>query len=99
MVWPVPVADDDLPPTPAPVPTPGPVPAPSVHRIICECCGCQLTADGEVLRLGDEAKRVRRLDDKIEKADQKIRDLETENAELRRSIAATDNKRGWSLWN
>lgn len=37
-------------------------------KITCDFCGCQLTPAGDVLKMGDEAKRLRNLQDRTDEA-------------------------------
>jgi predicted nucleic acid-binding Zn-ribbon protein len=49
----------------------------SEHRkIICEFCECRLAPSGEVLQLGEKAKKFRDHSDEMEKANRRIRELE-----------------------
>lgn len=69
-------------------PAPAPAPAPSSHRgLQCEFCESTLAANGQVLRVGARAKRLRDLEDEIESRDQAIRERETIIAEQKQRIA------------
>jgi uncharacterized protein YfcZ (UPF0381/DUF406 family) len=60
------------------------------RRLVCEFCGCQLAPSGEVMRLGDDAKRFRDFADQKEKLEKRISEMETDNAELRRKVTALE---------
>lgn len=53
----------ELTPDPAPVP---PVPPRTGRGCTCEFCGCRLTPDGEIIKMGDTAKAFRKHEDEIE---------------------------------
>ena len=51
----------------------------SEHRkIVCEFCECRLAPSGEVLQLGEKAKRYRDHSDEMEKANKHVRELESQ---------------------
>jgi hypothetical protein len=58
------------------------------QKIVCEFCGCQLAPSGEVLKLGDEAKKFRDHNESKEKMEKQISQLENENRELRATVLA-----------
>ena len=63
---------------------PPPDPAPNRSRgCTCEFCGCQLTGNGEIIKMGDKAKTYRKHDQTIEDRDAEISRLNTENAKLK----------------
>lgn len=83
--------NDNLPPTGGGAPTPEP---PRNRRTVCEFCECQLTPNGEIVRMGEKAKKFRVHDETIEKHVKRIADLESELAEEKRKVAAlTPSKR------
>jgi hypothetical protein len=73
-----------------PSPDPGPRPSPPSRlisgTITCEHCGCKITrADGEIVTMGDAAKKWRRSDERI---DALQAELERVQAELTTEKAA-----------
>lgn len=54
-----------------------PAPRSESRKCICEFCECRVTASGEIISVGDKAKRFRKLEDENEKlqgANQTLRD-------------------------
>lgn len=62
------------------------------QKIVCEFCGCQLAPSGEVLKLGDEAKKFRDHNDTKDKLEKRVSELENENRELRATVLALTPK-------
>jgi len=74
-----------LPPNDPPVDPPAPAPAaPATRTIVCEFCECRLTPAGEVMRMGDRARRVL-------KDEQTIEDLKADNARLAAELQTATN--------
>lgn len=75
--------DPNLPaPPPDPAPTPSPPPRPS--RLTCENCQCQLTPNGDVFRMSDQARAWLRVDEERDRL----------RAELDEERQAHDTTRG-----
>lgn len=78
---------DILPEGDDPTPTPQPRPEPSWPRsIVCDGCGCTLARDGAVMKMGERAKKLVRVEDRFDRletelAETKVR-LETANARV-----------------
>jgi len=80
----------DDPPRPAtPVIQPG-------RKIVCEFCGCQVTPQGEVMRMGDKAKEFRDHENVVLKKDREIERLNTELAAVRQELEALKRSSGES---
>lgn len=62
---------------------PAPVPAPA-KKIVCEFCGCQLSPAGEVMRMGEEAKKYRDHGEVVVAKDKEIARLNADLIEVRR---------------
>lgn len=68
-------------------------------KIVCEFCECQVNSRGEVLRVSDTAKRMRRLDeevttlrDQLSAAGQRVATLQEELVAARTvSVSAEDD--------
>ena len=73
--------EDPLDTSPAPV-----TPAASERKCVCEFCGCHLTPRGEIIRMGEVAKSVRKHDEVIEKKDKEVSRLSEELADAKRKI-------------
>jgi len=54
-----PLFQNDIIPPNDPAPTP-PAPPTRTNRVTCDFCGCQLAANGDVLRMSDEAKAMQK---------------------------------------
>jgi hypothetical protein len=61
-------------------PAPSPAPPPRAGRVTCDFCGCQLAANGDVLRMSDEAKAM-------QKASHALADVRAELAEEQAKLA------------
>jgi len=55
-------------------------------RLTCDFCGCQLTPHGDVLKMGDDAKRYRDAADTIEKLERQIQALKDELRDARAAL-------------
>jgi hypothetical protein len=53
----------ELTPDPPVIPV---VPRASTRGCTCEFCGCRLTSDGEIIKMGETAKAVRKHEEEIE---------------------------------
>lgn len=59
-------------------------PAPDVRRkCVCEFCECKLTPQGEIIEMGEKAKRFRNHDNVLEGKDREITRLSAEIAALK----------------
>lgn len=68
------------------------LPPPSDRKCICEYCGSQLTPRGEVLRMGEKAKELRKLEETLEKRNSEISKLQTEVNELKAKISEMEGR-------
>jgi hypothetical protein len=70
---------------PDPPPTP---PTPEIRRRgnVCEFCECRLTGDGEIINMGEKAKRMRKSQEEIEKLEGIIATLRQEKEDLQRKV-------------
>ena len=79
------MADDPLNPKPDPQPDPEPQPK-RRSRIVCDFCGCELAADGGVLKTSERAKQLERADKEITdlqgRLDTKTQEVEDLKAKL-----------------
>jgi len=75
---------DPLPAVGDPAPTPAP---PRSSKPVCEYCECVLTPSGEVFKMSDRAKQLRRQGETIEEKDRRIAELERELGELKTKYA------------
>lgn len=57
------------------------------RKIICEFCQCRLAPSGEVLELGEKARRFRDHSDETEKLQKQIRELEGRVQSLNAKVA------------
>ncbi len=71
---------------------PPPAPAPRSDSLTCEFCDCTLARNGQVLRVGARAKKLRDAEDDIATRDATIRDREAEIATLKQQIAELEAK-------
>lgn len=79
--------DDLLPPNEPPAP-PAPQPAPGRTRnITCEFCKCTLAPSGDYIRLSEEAKALRKLEEKIVDLKDEIERKNAEIAELKTKLS------------
>lgn len=67
--------------------SPAPTPAPVATSLTCEFCDCILAKNGQVLRVGARAKKLRDSEDEIAGRDATIREKDTEIAGLKEQIA------------
>lgn len=79
--------NDPLPPSAVVDPPAGPTER--RKRCTCEYCGCTLTADGEIIKLGDDARKFRDQEDEIKRLN---RELATAREKL---AAAPEKKKGF----
>ena len=77
-------ADDPIPRGNDPEPPPAPAGA---SGLTCEFCECTLAKNGDVIKVGRRAKKMRDLEDEIEGRDATIAERDTEIATLKREIA------------
>ena len=83
------MADDPVVPVPSD-PTPSPSPSPS--QLTCEFCECVLAKNGEVLKVGKRAKRMRDLEDEVEDRDRTISERDAEISRHKQRIAELEAK-------
>lgn len=57
------------------------------NRIVCEYCECRITKRGEIIEMGDKAKRFRKLVEENEKLQGTNDTLRQENEELKRKVS------------
>jgi len=73
----------ELSPDPPPIP---PVPLRTGKGCVCEFCGCRLTADGEIIKMGETAKAFRKHEEEIEAlkktADEQTKEIAALKAKL-----------------
>jgi len=84
------------------LPDPDETPGPRARRsasIVCDCCGCTLGADGGIIKTGDRAKKLARIEDKFdtltaELAEEKERHAKTATrlSEVERELQAPDRE-------
>jgi len=70
-----------------PAPDDSPRRRPSSPPVTCAFCGCVIAADGGVLRTGDRAKSLVKLEDKIEGERARVESLERQLGEARARVA------------
>lgn len=83
--------DADLIP-PSPEPEPESAPKRSSRSVVCEFCECKLTPDGEILKLGARARKLRDLEDELEAAEKSVGLLEAEITRLKGLLADAESK-------
>lgn len=69
---------------PAREPEAAPAPAASIY-VVCDHCGCKLNRNGEIVKMGDEARRHNKHDEAIER-------VRAELAESQRRLADANAK-------
>ena len=73
--------------TPKPDPQPDPEPQPKRRqRIVCDFCGCELAADGGVLKTSERAKQLERADKEITDLQGKLETKSQEVEDLRAKL-------------
>jgi flagellin-like hook-associated protein FlgL len=76
------MAEELIPPNdPAPTPTPT-----RTNRITCDFCGCQLAANGDVLRMSDEAKALQKASHKLDELRAELASVQAQLAEANAAI-------------
>lgn len=76
---------DVLPAPGAPPARPEPAPGGESVYVTCDHCGCKLNRAGEIVKMGDEARRHNKHDDAIERVRQEL-------AEAQRKLADANGK-------
>lgn len=77
---------------------------PSSRNPTCEFCGCRLTPAGEIIRMGDDAKRFRALSESLEQAEAVSETLRADLANVRAKLEAAEHaltahtKKSSSFW-
>jgi uncharacterized protein (DUF305 family) len=64
-----------------------PVAAPASQKVCCEFCECQLTPHGEIVRMGERAKKFRKHEEEIEKLNAMISSQQSEISQLNARLA------------
>lgn len=60
---------------------------PTGRKKTCEFCGCQLSQEGEIVRMGEQARKYEKLSRDLSDAEEKINLLNTTVEEQRKKIA------------
>lgn len=92
--------DDILPPNGDPPPARRERELGDPVRRTCGFCECVITRHGEVLHLGETAKRHQKHEKTIETQSERIEKLEAENRELRAKLAESEGSKrgkGWDV--
>jgi hypothetical protein len=77
--------DDPLSTTP---PVAAPVPRQEGSRkVVCEFCGCQLAPTGEIVKMGEDARKFRDHNEKLADKEKEISSLQSEITSLKAKIA------------
>lgn len=71
-------------------PSPPAAPARTGRGCTCEFCGCRLTAEGEIIKVGDAAKSFRKQEDTILELGKNIDALTKERDILKAAQTAAD---------
>jgi len=79
----------ELAPDPPPVP---PIPPRPGAGCICEFCGCRLTSGGEIIKMGEVAKSVRKHESEVEGFKKQIDEQAKEIAALKTKIPAVPRR-------
>jgi hypothetical protein len=75
-----------------PAAAPPVAPVPEVVRTgrgcTCEFCGCKLTGSGEIISMGEPAKKMRKANEEIETLESRIATLTSERDEAKQKLDA-----------
>ena len=88
-----PTIPDPNPPTPEPEPTAVIVATPAPRApgyVICDFCKCKLTRDGEIITMGEEARRFRDRRERETAADAEMQSLRDQLQTARTKLAEAE---------